>query len=62
MHALFDANPKPRYLVVPNEEQAQWTIYRAIERMVEQNNDQKYSYDRAALIEMLDKAMAQPSP
>ncbi len=61
MHALFDANPKPRYLVVPNQEQAQWTINRAIQRLVEQNNDQKYSYDREALIEMLDKAMAQPS-
>jgi len=62
MHALFDENPKPRYLVVPNQEQAEWTINRAIQRLVEQNNDQKYSYDRAALIEMLDKAMAQPSP
>lgn len=62
MHALFDENPKPRYLVVPNQEQAQWTINRAIQRLVEQNNDQKYSYDRAALIEMLDAAMAQPGP
>jgi len=61
VHALFDENPKPRYLVVPNQEQAQWTINRAIERMVEQNNDQKYSYDRAALIEMLDKAMTRPA-
>ena len=62
MHALFDENPKPRYLIVPNQEQAQWTINRAIERLVEQNNDQKYSYDREALIEMLDKAMAKPTP
>jgi NAD(P)-dependent dehydrogenase (short-subunit alcohol dehydrogenase family) len=59
MHALFDENPKPRYLVVPNQEQAQWTINRAMERLVEQNHQQKYSYDRAALIDMLDKAMAQ---
>lgn len=59
MHALFDDNPKPRYLVVPNQEQAQWTINRAMERLVEQNHQQKYSYDRAALIDMLDKAMAQ---
>ena len=56
--SLFDDNPKPRYLVVPNQEQAHWTINRAIERMVEQNHDQKYSYDRAALIEMLDAALA----
>lgn len=58
MQALFGDNPKPRYLVVPNQEQAQWTINRAIERLVEQNNDQKFSYSREALIEMLDKAMA----
>ncbi len=61
MQALFDENPKPRYMIVPNQEQAQWTINRAIERVVEQNSDQKYSYDREALIEMLDKAMATPS-
>jgi len=59
MHALFDASPKPRYLVVPNQEQAQWTINRAMERLVELNAKQKYSYDREALIEMLDKAMAE---
>ena len=59
MHALFDANPKPRYLVVPNQEQAQWTINRAMERLVELNARQKFSYDRGALIEMLDKAMAE---
>lgn len=61
MQALFDENPKPRYLIVPNQEQAQWTTNRAIERLVEQNNDHKYSYDRDALIEMLDKALARPA-
>jgi len=61
MQALFDENPKPRYLVVPNQEQARWTINRAMERLVEQNHDQKFSYDRAALIEMLDNAMAAQS-
>lgn len=58
MHAMFDENPKPRYMIVPNQEQAQWTINRAIERLVEQNNDQKFSYSREELIGMLDKAMA----
>ena len=38
-----------------------WTISRAIERMVEQNHDQKYSYDREVLIEMLDAALAKQS-
>ena len=32
---------------------------RAMERLVELNAKQKYSYDREALIEMLDKAMSQ---
>ncbi len=61
MKALFDDNPKPRYMIVPTQEQAYWTINRAIERMVEQNHDQKYSYDREALIEMLDAALAKQS-
>jgi hypothetical protein len=61
MKALFDDNPKPRYLIVPTQEQAYWTINRAIERMVEQNHDQKYSYDRETLIEMLDAALARQS-
>jgi NAD(P)-dependent dehydrogenase (short-subunit alcohol dehydrogenase family) len=61
MKALFDDNPKPRYLVVPTQEQAYWTIYRAIERMVEQNHDHRFSYDREALIKMLDAALARQS-
>lgn len=59
--ALFDDEPKPRYLIVPTQEQAYWTISRAIERMVEQNHDHKYSYDREALIRMLDAALAAQS-
>ena len=58
MKALFDEHPKPRYMVVPSQEAAYWTINRAIERMVEQNTDQKFSYSRAELIEMLDAAIA----
>ena len=58
MKALSDDNPKSRYLIVPNEQQARWTISSAIERVAEQNHDQKFSYDRAALIEMLDAALA----
>ena len=61
MKALFDDNPKPRYLIVPTQEQAYWTISRAIERMLEQNHDQKFSYDREALIELLDAALAKQS-
>lgn len=57
-HSLFADSPKSRYLIVPNQEQAHWTINRAVERLVEQNADQKFSYDREALIKMLDAAIA----
>jgi NAD(P)-dependent dehydrogenase (short-subunit alcohol dehydrogenase family) len=57
IHALFDESPKARYMVVPNQEQAHDTISRAIEKLVELNEKQAYSYDRAALIEMLDQAL-----
>lgn len=58
IHALFDASPKSRYMVVPNKDQAYATINRAMQRLVEHNKDQEYSFDRDALIEILDKAMA----
>lgn len=57
LHAMFDPNPKRRYLVVPNQEQAGWTIGKAIEELVQLNMDQEYSYSREELIEMLDQAM-----
>lgn len=58
LHALFDPEPKRRYMVVPNENQAEITIKKAIEEMVQLNEGQLYSYDREALIAMLDAAMA----
>ena len=57
MDALFEQNPQPRYLVVPNREQAHWTINRAMERLVEQNSRQQFRFDREALIEMLDASL-----
>jgi NAD(P)-dependent dehydrogenase (short-subunit alcohol dehydrogenase family) len=56
-HALFDANPKRRYLVVPNQEEAGWTINKAIEELAQLNQGQKYSYSREELIQMLDAAL-----
>ncbi len=58
-HALFDEKPKMRYMVVPEQKQAEWTIKKAIQELVQLNEGQKFSYDRAALIEMLDEALAQ---
>ena len=58
LHALFDENPKPHYMVVPNQRQAEVTIRKAIQELVELNRDQPYSYDRDALVGMLDEALA----
>lgn len=57
LRAMFDANPKRRYLVVPNQDQANWTIRKAVEELVQLNMDHEYSYSREELIEMLDQAM-----
>ena len=60
LHALFDSNPKPRYMVVPNQEEARRTIGEAIKELVELNERQPYSYSREQLIEMIDAAMTTP--
>ncbi len=57
LHALFDDNPKHRYMVVPNLEEAGWTISFAIKELVQLNEGQQYSYSREELIVMLDEAM-----
>jgi hypothetical protein len=46
-------------MVVPNEEQAQITIRKAMQEMVQLNEGQPYTYDRDALIAMLDELLAE---
>jgi hypothetical protein len=60
--ALFEPNPKRRYLVVPNQDEAEFTIKKQIEQLVQLNEGQPYTYDREALIKMLDEALAQERP
>jgi len=57
-HALFDEDPKMRYMVVPYDRQAEITIAKAIEEMVQLNEGQPYTYDRDTLVKMLDEALA----
>jgi NAD(P)-dependent dehydrogenase (short-subunit alcohol dehydrogenase family) len=57
-HALSADKPKARYMVVPNQSEAQWTIGQAMQEMVQLNQDQPYSYDRDTLVKMLDEALA----
>lgn len=62
VHALFDLHPKLRYMVVPNEKQANRTITAALTRAVQLNQDQPYAYDRETLIRMLDAALDAAKP
>jgi len=58
MHALFDVNPKHRYMVVPNREEATWTIGQSMQRLVQRNEGQEHAFSREELIAMLDEAIA----
>ena len=58
MHALFSDAPKRRYMVVPNADEAERTIRKAIEELVQLNDWQAYSFDREQMVKMLDEALA----
>jgi NAD(P)-dependent dehydrogenase (short-subunit alcohol dehydrogenase family) len=58
LHALFDENPKRRYMVVPNEREAEITIGKVIEELVQLNERHQFTFDRETLISMLDQALA----
>jgi NAD(P)-dependent dehydrogenase (short-subunit alcohol dehydrogenase family) len=53
-----EENPKRRYMVVPNEGEAELTIRKAIQEMVELNEGHVYSFDREVLVRMLDEALS----
>jgi NAD(P)-dependent dehydrogenase (short-subunit alcohol dehydrogenase family) len=59
MHALFSDTPKRRYMVVSAASEAERTIRKAIEELVQLNEGHIYSYDRDRLVEMLDEALAE---
>jgi hypothetical protein len=56
--ALFEVNPKHRYMVVPSQHEAEITIKKAIEELAQLNERHLYSYDRDTLVKMLDEALA----
>jgi hypothetical protein len=57
-HSLFDASPKMRYRVVPVALEAEITIRKQIEGLAQLNQAHAFSYDREALLRMLDEALA----
>ena len=58
LHALSDAAPKMRYMVVATPRQAEVTIRKAMEELVQLNQSHTFSYDREALIRLLDETLA----
>src|SRR5690606_35012577 len=56
LQALSEAKPKRRYMIVPEQSQAEETIRGVVDVLVQLNEDQAYSYDRAALIRMVNNA------
>lgn len=59
LHALSSETPHRRYMVVPNEEEADLTIRKAIEELVQLNTWGPYSYSRDEIVQMLDEALAE---
>lgn len=67
--ALFEPSPKRRYLVVPrhfhdtlNSHVVEDTIRWQIRQLVQLNEGQPYTYDRATLVKMLDEALLNSRP
>jgi NAD(P)-dependent dehydrogenase (short-subunit alcohol dehydrogenase family) len=60
--ALFEATPKRRYMVTPDQREAEFTIRKQIEQLVQLNEGHAYTYDRATLVKMLDEALATARP
>jgi NAD(P)-dependent dehydrogenase (short-subunit alcohol dehydrogenase family) len=56
---MSSSKPKSRYLVTPNEQQAGMTIRGAMKRMLQLNEDHRYSFDRDELVAMLDELLAE---
>jgi NAD(P)-dependent dehydrogenase (short-subunit alcohol dehydrogenase family) len=53
-HALFDDNPKRKYLIVPEQREAGWTITTVMNELLSLNGRHDYSYSRDELVELLD--------
>ena len=49
-------------MVTPNQEEAAFTIRKQIQQLVQLNEGQPYTYDREALISMLDEALKGSRP
>lgn len=57
MHAMSSEEPLRRYMVVPNETEAGWTINKQMQELVQLNEWQAYSYNRDELVAKVDAAL-----
>ena len=62
LHFLTSDSPKRRYMVVPNQFEAEITIRQALREMVQLNEGQQFSYSRDELVTMLDQALGNARP
>ena len=60
--ALFEPDPQRRYMVVPNLQEAEITIRKAIQELVQLNEGHAYTYSREQLVGMLDEALKTARP
>jgi NAD(P)-dependent dehydrogenase (short-subunit alcohol dehydrogenase family) len=57
LHFMSSSAPKQRYMVTPNAEQAAETIRSAMQRTLQLNEGQPYSYSRDELVALLDELL-----
>ena len=60
--ALFEPTPKRRYMVTPDQNEAEYTIRKQLAQLAQLNERQPYSYDRDTLVKMLDEALKASPP
>ena len=60
--ALTEPGPKRRYVVTADPGIVERTIRKQIEQLVQLNEGQPHTYERATLIKMLDEALSTARP
>jgi NAD(P)-dependent dehydrogenase (short-subunit alcohol dehydrogenase family) len=60
--ALFESSPKRRYVVSAQPALVEKSIRKQFEQLVQLNEGQPYTYDRAELVKMLDEALVGSRP
>lgn len=58
LHFMSDEHPKMRYMVTPNETEANTIIRASLSKALQLNQDHRFSYDEASLIKMLKEEAA----